>query len=126
MGRLWDPLDYGSVKNGFLRLCIDPVELNNCIKGPYYPIPILDDVTAKLNGATVFSKMDARLGYWSSVLSKTAFEMTTFSTIYGHYRFLRMSFGLLSVQDEFQHRVEEASEGLEAEAIIIDDIIVHG
>ena len=36
------------------------------------------------------------LGQGTLVLSSTASEMTTFSTIYGRYRFLRMPFGLLS------------------------------
>ncbi|KAK2725108.1 hypothetical protein QYM36_001533 [Artemia franciscana] len=70
--------------------------------------------------------MDAWSGYWSLVLSATASEMTTFSTIYRRYRFLRMPFGLLSAQDEFQRRMEEAFEGLEGVAIIIDDILVYG
>ncbi|KAK2710763.1 hypothetical protein QYM36_012067 [Artemia franciscana] len=113
-------------KNGTVRLCIDPVDLHKCIRRPYYPIPTLEDVTAKLHGAKVFSKMDARSGYWSLVLSATVSEMTTFSTIYGRYRFLRMPFGLLSAQDEFQCRMEEAFEGLEGVAIIIDDILVYG
>ncbi|KAK2725111.1 hypothetical protein QYM36_001536 [Artemia franciscana] len=26
-------------KNGTVRLCIDPADLNKCIKRPYYPIP---------------------------------------------------------------------------------------
>jgi len=68
-------------KNGSIRLCIHPVNLSKYIKRPNYPIPILEDVTAKLHGATIFSKMDARSGYWSLVLSKTESEMTTFSTI---------------------------------------------
>ncbi|KAK2724332.1 hypothetical protein QYM36_000994, partial [Artemia franciscana] len=84
-------------KNGTVRLCIDPVDLNKCIKRPYYPIPTLEDVTAKLHGAKVLSKMDAR-----------------------------MPFGLLSAQDEFQSHMEEAFEGLEGVAIIIDDILVYG
>ena len=42
-------------KNRTVRLCIDPVDLNKCIKHPYYPIPTLEDVTAKLHGAKVFS-----------------------------------------------------------------------
>ncbi|KAK2724370.1 hypothetical protein QYM36_001023 [Artemia franciscana] len=113
-------------KNGTVRLCIDPLDHNKCIKRPYYPIPTLEDVTAKLHGAKVFSQMNARSGYWSLVLSATASEMTTFSTIYGRYRFLRMPFGLLSAQDEFQRRMEEAFEGLEGVAIIIDDILVYG
>ncbi|KAK2706743.1 hypothetical protein QYM36_014696 [Artemia franciscana] len=41
-------------KNRTVRTCIDPVDINKCIKCPYYPIPTLEDVTAKLHGAKVF------------------------------------------------------------------------
>ncbi|KAK2703675.1 hypothetical protein QYM36_017971 [Artemia franciscana] len=92
MGQLY--VDYVVMieqKNGSIRLCIDPVDLNKCVKHPYYPIPTLEDVTAKLHSATGFSKMDAR-----------------------------------SVQDKFQRCIEEAFDGLEGVAIIIDNILVYG
>ncbi|KAK2718623.1 hypothetical protein QYM36_005837 [Artemia franciscana] len=111
---------------GTVRLCIDPVDLNKCIKHPYYPIPIVEDVTARPYGVKVFSKMDARSKYWLLVLSARASEMTTFSTIFGRHRFLRIPFGLLSAQDEFHCCIEEAFEGLEGLAIIIDDILTYG
>ncbi|KAK2712291.1 hypothetical protein QYM36_011101 [Artemia franciscana] len=44
----------------------------------------------------------------------------------GCYRFLRMPSGELPVQDELQRCMEEAFEGLEGIAIIIDDILVYG
>jgi hypothetical protein len=60
------------------------------------------------------------------VLSKTALDLKTFSIIYGCNRFLRMPFGLLSAQDEFQHCTGETFEGLEGVTIIIDDILAYG
>ncbi|KAK2724943.1 hypothetical protein QYM36_001408 [Artemia franciscana] len=113
-------------KDGSIRLCIDPVDLNKSIKRPHYPIPTLDDVTSKLHGAKVFTKLDARSGYWSILLSDDSSYLMTFSTIYGRYRFKRMPFGIISAQDEFQRRMEDAFEGLEGFEIIIDDMIVYG
>ncbi|KAK9513152.1 hypothetical protein VZT92_026713 [Zoarces viviparus] len=52
--------------------------------------------------------------------------LTTFNTIYGRYWFNRLPFGIISAQDEFQRRVDEAYEGLQGVAAIVDDILVYG
>lgn len=52
--------------------------------------------------------------------------LTTFNTIYGRYRFKRLLFGIVSAQDEFPRRVDEAYEGLHGVAAIVDDILVYG
>ncbi|KAK2709399.1 hypothetical protein QYM36_013157 [Artemia franciscana] len=113
-------------KDGSIRLCIDPVDLNKSIKRPHYSIPALDDVTSKLHGAKVFTNLDTRSGYWSILLSDDSSYLMTFSTIYGRYRLKRMPFGIISAQDEFQRRMEDAFEGLEGFEIILDDMIVYG
>ncbi|KAK2715714.1 hypothetical protein QYM36_010329 [Artemia franciscana] len=113
-------------KDGSLRICIDPVDLNKSIRRPFYPIPSLEDVTSKLHGVKYLSKLDARLGYWSLVLDDEFADLTTFNTIFGRYRFKRMPFGIISAQDEFQRRIEEALEGLDGFAVIIDDLLVFG
>ena len=45
-------------RTGKLRVCLDPKDLNKVIKRPHYPLPTLDDITAKLAGACYFSVMD--------------------------------------------------------------------
>ncbi|KAK2722846.1 hypothetical protein QYM36_003143 [Artemia franciscana] len=112
-------------KDGSIRLCIDPVDLNKSIKRLHYPIPTLDNVTSKLHGAKVFTKLDAQSGYWSILLSDDSSYLMTFSTIYGRYRFKQMPFGIISAQDEFQRQMEDAFKGLEGFKIIIDDMIVY-
>ncbi|KAK7933266.1 hypothetical protein WMY93_004162 [Mugilogobius chulae] len=109
-----------------LRLCLDPRPLNKAIMRPHYPLPTLEDVTHKLAGAKFFSILDARSGYWAIKLSEESSFLTTFNTIYGRYRFLRLPFGIVSAQDEFQRRIDETYEGLEGVAGIVDDIIVFG
>ena len=52
--------------------------------------------------------------------------LTTFNTPYGRYRYLRLPFGLIRSQDEFQPKSEEAFERLEGFAAIVDDILVYG
>uniref|UniRef100_A0A671WXU4 Gypsy retrotransposon integrase-like protein 1 n=1 Tax=Sparus aurata TaxID=8175 RepID=A0A671WXU4_SPAAU len=113
-------------KTGRLRVCLDPRPLNKAIQRPHYPLPTLDDITPKLAGAQYFSVLDARSGYWTIKLSHKSTMLTTFNTIYGRYRFMRLPFGIISAQDEFQRRVDEAYEGLQGVAAIVDDILVYG
>lgn len=109
-----------------LRVCLDPRPLNKAKMRPHYPLPTLEDVTSKLAGAKYFSTLDASFGYWAIELSEESSMLTTFNTLFGRYRFLRLPFGIVSAQDEFQRRVDETYEGLRGVACIVDDIIVFG
>lgn len=113
-------------KTGKLRVCLDPRPLNKAILRPHYPLPTLEDVTTKLAGAKYFSVLDARSGYWAIKLSNESSMLTTFNTVFGRYRFLRLPFGIISAQDEFQRRVDETYEGLSGVAAIVDDVLVFG
>ena len=112
--------------NGDLRVCLDPTDLNKAIKRPFHPVPTLDDVTSKLSGSRHFSLLDARSGYWQIKLSDESSYLTTFNTPFGHYRYLRMPFGINSAQDVFQHHVDEMYEGLERVTGISDDVLISG
>ena len=70
-------------KDGTLRLCIDPVDLNKSIRRPHYPIPTLEDSTSNLHGAKHFTKLNARSGYWLLSLDEESLDLTTFNTIFG-------------------------------------------
>ena len=107
--------------DGSLRICLDPVDLNRAIERPHYPIPLFDEVAAKCKGAKKFFKMDAQNGYWSMVLDKPSSELTTFNTMYGRYKWNRYPFGLISVQDEYQRKMEEVFTELDI-GLIVDDI----
>ncbi|KAK2726721.1 hypothetical protein QYM36_007527, partial [Artemia franciscana] len=113
-------------KDGGVRICIGPVDLNKAIKRPHYPIPTFEDAIADLSGAKYFSKLDATSGYWSLVLSKSASDLTTFNTIYGRYRWRRYPFGLISAQGKFQRKMEEIFQGLKGLKILVDDLLIYG
>jgi hypothetical protein len=112
--------------NGKLRICLDPRDLNNAIKRPYYCAPVLDDVLPKLAGSQYFSKLDARSGYWTIKLEEKSTYFTTFNSPFGRYRFLRMPFGINSAQDEFQRMIDEAFEGLPGVFALVDDVLICG
>ena len=50
-------------KDGSIHLCIDYRELNQVIVKNRYPLPKIDGLFDQLQGATIFFKIDLRLGY---------------------------------------------------------------
>ncbi|GJY21027.1 putative reverse transcriptase domain-containing protein [Tanacetum coccineum] len=69
-------------------------ELNKLTVKNRYPLPRIDDLFDQLQGSSIYSKIDLRLGYhqlrvWEEDIPKMAFR-----TRYGHYKFQVMPFGL--------------------------------
>ena len=113
-------------RNGTLRLCLDPKDLNRAIKRPHHRTPTLEDILPKLNGAKYFSIVDARSGYWNIKLDHESSLCTTFNSPHGRYRFLRLPFGLICTQDIFQKKVDKAFGDLPGVTGIADDIVIYG
>ena len=112
--------------DGTLRVCLDPKDLNKAIKRCHHKTPTLEELTHKLAGATVFSKLDAKNGYWSVELDDSSSLLTTFNTPFGRYRYLRMPFGLVMSQDVFQRKMDQILEECPGTMGIADDVAVFG
>ena len=72
-------LVYRRKSNGRLRLCLDPKDLNEAIKREHQVIPTLEEILPKLNGAKVFSIVNAKCGYWNIILDEESSYLTTFN-----------------------------------------------
>lgn len=70
--------------------------------------------------------LDGRSGYWAIKLMEESSMLTTFNIVVGRYPFLRLPFGSISAQDEFQRKIEERYERLPGVAAIVEDILVYG
>ena len=109
-----------------LRICLDPRPLNKAILREHYQLPTLEDISTRLTGAKVFSKLDASHGYWQVPLDEESQLLTTFNSPFGRYCYTRMPFGIKSAQEIFQKRMHQNFGDLAGVETDIDDILVWG
>ncbi|GJY26967.1 putative reverse transcriptase domain-containing protein [Tanacetum coccineum] len=81
-------------KDGSFRMCINYYELNKLTVKNRYLLPRINDMFDQLQGSSVYSKVDLRLGYHQLCIREEDIPITDFRTRYGHYEFQVMSFGL--------------------------------
>jgi len=73
-----------------------------------------------MSGAALFSVLDAKSSFWQIKLDHESSMLTTFSTPFGRYRFLRIPFGTSSASEVLQCSMEPLFAGYPC-AIIVDD-----
>ena len=115
-----------SKKNGDIRMCLDPKELNKALLREHYTLPILEDTVHELGQSCVFSKADLAVGYWHVELDESLSVLTTFRTCFGRFRWLRLPFGLNVSSEIFQTRILNTFSDLCGVVCIADDIVIHG
>ena len=113
-------------KDGSLRMCVDYRPLNEVTIKNKYPLPRIDDLFDQLTGATVFSKIDLRLGYHQIKIRAGDIPKTAFTTRYGLYEYTVLPFGLTNAPASFMQLMNSVfMEYLDKFVIIfIDDILI--
>ena len=118
------------------RLCVDyrrvnslqqEVEKGNKSKGclSLYPLPKIDEMFAKLNGAKMFSTIDLRSGYYHIGLTKVSRAKSAFVVPMGKWEFSRTPFGLSQAPAYFQLLINKVLMDCGEYAMgYLDDIII--
>ncbi|GKF38316.1 putative reverse transcriptase domain-containing protein, partial [Tanacetum coccineum] len=114
-------------KDGSFQMCIDYRELNKLTVKNRYPLPRIDDLFDKLQGLSVYSKIDLRSGYHQLRVREEDIPKTAFRTRYGHYEFQVMSFGLTNAPAIFMDLMNRVCKPYLDKFMIvfIDDILIY-
>ena len=113
-------------EDGSLRLCLDPKDLNKAIERNQWYARTLDDILPELTQSKYFTVKGATSGFWHVLLDFRSSLLTTFNTLWGKYRWLRMPFGLKVFGDVFQERLDRVLRLVPGVLGITDDIVIHG
>ena len=68
-----------------LRICLDPKDLNEALERKPYHTRSVDEITAKLQGMTVFTIVDFKKGYWMVVLHPDSRRLTCMALPFGRF-----------------------------------------
>jgi hypothetical protein len=114
-------------KDQSLRLCVNYQPLNAVTIKNKYPLPRIDILFDQLAGARVFSKIDLRSGYHQIKIRPKDVPKTAFSTRYGLYEYLVMSFGLTNAPAHFMYMMNSVfmPELDKFVVVFIDDILIY-
>ena len=69
-----------------LRICLDPRDLNEALEREPYHTHSVDEITAKLQGMTVFTIVDFKKGYWMVVLHPESRKLTCMVLPFGRFQ----------------------------------------
>jgi hypothetical protein len=124
---LGGPALFVKKKDGSLRLCVDYRPLNAVTIKNKYPLPRIDVLFDQLVGAKVFSKIDLRSEYHQIKIRPCDIPKTAFSTRYGLYEYLVMSFGLTNAPAYFIYLMNSVfmTELDKFVVVFIDDILIY-
>ena len=109
-----------------LRICLDPRDLNEALEREPYHTHSVDEITAKLQGMTVFTIVDFKKGYWMVVLHPESRKLTCMALPFGRFQWTRLPMGTVVAQDIFQSKLDSIFIGMEGVTGIADDMVITG
>jgi Reverse transcriptase (RNA-dependent DNA polymerase) len=100
------PLHMVRKKDGGWRPCGDFRQLNVQSTDDKNPLPNMGDLAGRLDGCTIFTKLDLQKGYFQVPVAAADFKKTAVITPFGLFEFVRMPFGLKNAGMTFQRLMD--------------------
>jgi len=111
-----------------LRLCVDYRGLNKITIPNRYPLPLMQELQDRVQGAQWFTKIDLKNGFNLIWICEGDEWKTAFRTRYGLYEFKVMPFGLTNAPSTFQDMMNHVLSDILDVGVLayMDDILVYG
>ncbi len=110
-----------------IRLCVDLSKLNRYVKRERYQstTPAMAVADIAKSDAKYFSTFDAYKGYHQCPLDEESQDLTTFITPFGRYKYLRAPYGISSISEHYDRRMDNSLEKIKQLRRIVDDCVVY-
>ena len=120
------PVLFVRKKYGSMRLCVDYRALNKITVKNRYPLLRIDELLDRVQGSSVFSKIDLRSGYHQIRVKEEDIPKTALRTRYGLFEFTVMPFGLTNAPATFMTVMNRVFSPLLDKCVVIylDKILV--
>ena len=110
-----------------LRWAIDYRYLNDATIKDSFPLALIDSNLQKLTGAKVFSTLDSAGAFHNLVVDPDCRDYTTFNSVHGQFRFVRLPFGVANGPAAYSRLVQLALDQITPGYAMgyLDDIICY-
>jgi len=121
------PILFVKKPNGALRFCVDYRKLNAITKKDRYPLPLIDETMAQLQGAKFFTKLDIISAFNNLRMDPDSEELTTFKTRFGAYKYRVLPFGLTNGPASWQRFMNDTFFQFLDDfcSVYLDDILIY-
>ena len=105
-----------------IRLCVDFTKLNKFVRREIYQSSTPAEAVAEISATEdkFFTTFDALKGYHQCPLDEESQLLTTFITPFGRYKYLRAPYGICSISEHYNRRIDEAMACLTPYSKVVD------
>ena len=96
--------------------------MNSKIICDSYPLPLMRDISQKMHGSKLFTKIDLKKAYWNIPLKNK--HKSTLVTPFGAFYFNRLPFGVASAPASYQKAMDSIFKDIPNLFIYMDDLII--
>ena len=109
-----------------IRMCVDLSKLNKFVRRERYPSVTPAEAVADIAQAKAkhFTVLDALKGYHQYPLDEDSQKLTTFITPFGRFKYMRAPYGICSISEHYNRRMDEALAGMKDFRKIVDDVVI--